>query len=237
MSLHISEDELRRKATVRYQEFSAETLGGFQIALNQSLSTSDSSSTFSYELENARLLLRQSEAEFQGVRHEYALDSLIRILLTMALLPKRGFLLHAASIVRDGRAYIFMGRSGAGKSTVSSLSPKGSVLTDEISLIRFDRDGWRAHGTPFWGEFRAAGQNQDYSIAGIYCLKQAKENRLVPLTVKEMLRAILPCVLFFSSDPQANNELLNILVGFTREIPCFRLHFLKDSSFWNAVQS
>ncbi|HTV60228.1 MAG TPA: hypothetical protein VMJ93_15255 [Verrucomicrobiae bacterium] len=237
MSLLFSEDELGWKARVRYQEFSGEPQGGFQIALNHSLATSHSSPTFAYDLEDARLLLRQSGAEFHGVRHEYALDSLIRILLTVALLPKRGFLLHAASIVRNGRAYIFMGRSGAGKSTVSSLSPEGSVLTDEISLLRFDRGAWRAHGTPFWGEFRAAGQNQDYPVAGIYCLTQAGENRLVPMTVKEMLRAILPCVLFFSSDPQANDELLNILVEFAREIPCFRLHFLKDSSFWSVVQS
>jgi len=54
-----------------------------------------------------KLILGSRGAKFYGVRHEYALDSLLRILLTMVLLPQRGFLLHGATVVRDGRAYIF----------------------------------------------------------------------------------------------------------------------------------
>ena len=236
MSLSISEESLRHKAGSRYHDFSGEPGGGFQIALNQpSLHSEPSEPSFAYTLEDARLTLRQSHAEFRGVRHEYALDSLIRILLTVALLPRHGFLLHAASIVRDGRAYVFMGRSGAGKSTTASLSPEGSVLTDEISLLRFDDGVWRAHGTPFWGEFRAAGHNRDYPVAGIYFLSQSRENKVVPMKPKEMLRAMLPCVLFFSSDPGDNSALLNILVAFVHHIPCFDLHFRKEAAFWDAV--
>ncbi|MGB0035547.1 MAG: hypothetical protein WBP79_08750, partial [Candidatus Acidiferrales bacterium] len=82
------------------------------------------SGVFSYDLDDASVMLGRADAEFRGVRHEYALDSLLRILLTMILLPRRGFLLHAATVVREGRAYVFMGRSGAGKSTVASLSPE-----------------------------------------------------------------------------------------------------------------
>src|SRR4029077_10511811 len=152
---------------------------------------------FSYVLDDASLELGASIAEFHGVRHEYALDSLLRILLTAVLLPRHGFLLHAASVVRDGRAYIFAGRSGAGKSTVASLSPAGSVLTDEISLLRFTDGRWQAHGTPFWGEFRAQGRNQHYPLAGVYSLVQAPEDRVQSISKKEILRALLPCVLFF----------------------------------------
>jgi len=78
------------------------------------------------------------------------------------------FLLHAATVVRGGKAYVFTGRSGAGKSTVASLSPAGTVLTDEISLLRFEDGEWRAYGTPFWGEFRAAGSNSSAPIRGLF---------------------------------------------------------------------
>ena len=170
-------------------------------------------------------------AEFHGVRHEYALDSLMRILLTMVLLPQRGFLLHAATVVRDGRAYVFTGRSGAGKSTVASLSPAGTVLTDEISLLRFTDGCWQAYGTPFWGEFRAAGQNEHYPIAGIYTLVQSAEDRAESLTTKEMIRALLPCVLFFTPRVEANQDLLRLLLRFAAQIRVIGFIFVATTGF------
>lgn len=235
LCLRIPEAGLREKALSRYRDFSKESGAGFEVALNEPGMLRGESPGFECTFEDARLLLGDLQAEFRGVRHEYALDSLIRILLTVALLPKQGFLLHASSVVRDGRAYIFMGRSGAGKSTVASLSPEGSVLTDEISLLRLERGAWRAHGTPFWGEFRAAGHNHNYPVAGIYCLTQAPEDKVIPLRPKELLRAMLPCVLFFSPAQEANEALLNILMKFVHEVPCFRLHFRKGKAFWDEV--
>src|SRR5256885_3293464 len=87
------------------------------------------------------------------------------MLLSWALLPDVGFLLHAATVLRNGKAYVFFGRSGTGKSTVAALSPLGSVLTDEISLLKRIDGQWHAFGTPFWGEFRAAGTNRSAPVA------------------------------------------------------------------------
>ncbi|MGH9685108.1 MAG: hypothetical protein ACRD4S_16030 [Candidatus Acidiferrales bacterium] len=235
MSLYISEETLWQKALMRYQEFIGGPWEGLKVVLQDRPCDSRSKAGFFYKLDDASISLRDSGAEFYGVRHEYALDSLLRILLTTVLLPERGFLLHAASVVRDGQAHIFFGRSGAGKSTISSLSPKGSVLTDEISLLRYSGGAWQAYGTPFWGEFRADGINRRYPIAGIYSLIQASEDRVVPVPPKEIVRALLPCVLFFNSEPKANDALLQTIVGFARQVPCYRLHFRRDASFWEVI--
>jgi hypothetical protein len=234
LSLSFSESTLFEKARSRYREFAANSGSALPIQLRSDLPAPIQSS-FSYAHDRARLYLGDSGAEFHGVRHEYALDSLLRILLTMVLLPERGFLLHAASVVRDGRAYIFMGRSGAGKSTVASLSPQGSVLTDEISLLRFVDGAWQAHGTPFWGEFRAAGINRHFPIAGIYQLVQAPIDSVEPLSPKEILRALLPCVLFFSSDSHASEVLLRTLLAVATQIPCRRLRFRRGLDFWRVI--
>lgn len=242
LSLFIPGEKLHERALARYREFTDSEPDSLPVLLGhemqhghagQSLPAAD----FSYVLDDASVLLDSHGAEFHGVRHEYALDSLLRILLTMVLLPRRGFLLHAATVVRNGRAYVFTGRSGAGKSTVASLSPSGTVLTDEISLIRFTDGCWHAYGTPFWGEFRAAGQNQHYPIARIYSLVQAKEDRIEPMATKEILRALLPCVLFFSSKTDVNDALLRLLLEAVRQIPCFRLHFRRDAGFWQVIEA
>jgi hypothetical protein len=235
LSLYIPQEELQRRAANRYREFGASSPHSLPILLRHSRLHRKGRARFSYILDDASLMLGSSGADFHGVRHEYALDSLLRILLTVVLLPRRGFLLHAASIVRDGRAFVFVGRSGAGKSTVASLSPAGSVLTDEISLLRFSGGCWQAYGTPFWGEFRAAGQNRHFPIAGIYSLAQAAEDRLEPLSAKEILRALLPCVLFFTAEKRAHEALLAMLLGLIGQIPCHRLHFRRSADFWRLI--
>lgn len=236
-SLFIPQEVLLRQALTRYREFTADSDTGLPIFLRPGSGTEPESETFSYDLDGASLVLRRSAAEFRGVQHEYALDSLLRILLTVVLLPKRGFLLHAATVVRDGLAYVFAGRSGAGKSTVASLSPAGSVLTDEISLLRFTDGRWQAHGTPFWGEFRARGRNQHYPLAGVYSLVQAPEDRVQSISKKEILRALLPCVLFFTGEKRANEALLHTVLEMIEQVPFWRLHFRRDARFWEAVTS
>jgi hypothetical protein len=235
LSLFIPRADLQKHAVKRYREFAEESLASLPVVLRPRNARRRVQCKFSYKLDDASLDLGASGAEFHGVRHEYALDSLLRILLSAVLLPGRGFLLHAASVVRDGRAYVFVGRSGAGKSTVASLSPEGSVLTDEISLLRYLDGRWQAFGTPFWGEFRAAGMNRHFPIAGIYFLRQDRHDRFEPLSAKQIVRALLPCVLFFSSDRRANEVLLCTLLDLVARVPAYRLHFRRSTDFWRVI--
>jgi len=45
----------------------------------------------------------------------YSIDAVLRIVHTLVLAKHGGFLLHSASAIRDGRAFLFAGVSGAGK--------------------------------------------------------------------------------------------------------------------------
>jgi hypothetical protein len=55
-------------------------------------------------------------------------------------------LLHSAGVVIDGRAALFFGVSGAGKSTIADLLG-GPLLSDELVAIQGDH----ARATGFWG--------------------------------------------------------------------------------------
>jgi len=67
----------------------------------------------------------------------YSIDAVLRMLHSLILARDGGFLVHAASAVRNGRAFLFAGVSGAGKTTISRLAPPDVVLlTDEISYVR-----------------------------------------------------------------------------------------------------
>ena len=55
--------------------------------------------------------------------YPYAIDSVMRIVHSLVLAEQGGFLVHSASAVRNGRAFLFSGISGAGKTTISRLAP------------------------------------------------------------------------------------------------------------------
>ncbi|MHB8754858.1 MAG: hypothetical protein ACYC92_07870 [Candidatus Acidiferrales bacterium] len=242
LRLHIPEITLREKASARYSRFFRESPEALPIFLQdaedataiQSHARHDSSK-FSYSWNQASLVWQGAEAHFAGVGHEYGLDSLIRILLSVLLVPRSGFLLHAATILRGDHTYVFTGHSGAGKSTVASLSPAGSVLTDEISLLRATDEGWHAYGTPFWGEFHADGANTHAPIKGIYVLVQSTANRVERISCRDAVRAMLPNVLFFSRDPGATGVLLGLLADAAERVSCYKLSFRKESSFWEVI--
>jgi hypothetical protein len=83
----------------------------------------------------------------------YAIDGVLRILHSLILAREGGFLVHAASAVRNGRAFLFSGVSGAGKTTISRLAPPDVVLlTDEISYVRgfrIQESGFRRQDSGF----------------------------------------------------------------------------------------
>jgi hypothetical protein len=235
LRLQMSDVQLFEAASERYAAFTGAAGQAITIALNKEALLESTPADFGYDFEGAALRAFSSEIRFDGVKNQYALDSLLRVFLSWKLLEHQGFLLHAATVIRDGKAYVFTGRSGAGKSTVASLSPEGSVLTDEISLLRHENGLWRAYGTPFWGEFRAAGSNTSAPVAGIFRLLQAAENRVTALRPMAILRALLPNVLFFSADAKANRQLLEILSVAATEIAGYNLAFRKNSTFWEVL--
>lgn len=219
----------------RYNTFLTTDKTGLPVLIDLQNEGRPEGRAFTYDLDGATVHLAEDQAEFHRVPHEYSLDSLIRILLSKLLLDRNGFLLHAASVLVDGRAHIFTGRSGAGKSTVASLSPAGSVLTDEISLLRRVGPCWQAFGTPFWGEFRAGDMNCNAPISGIYSLIQAKQDRLERISPRDALRVLLPNVLFFSSRKQDNEQLLRILTDIVDAIPVYQLYFRRHADFWKVI--
>jgi hypothetical protein len=64
---------------------------------------------------------------------------------------------------------------------------------------------------------------------------QAAENRVTPLRPVEMLRALLPNVLFFSAESEANRQLLSILSDAVDSISGYELAFRKDAAFWEVL--
>lgn len=173
----------------------------------------------------------------------YSIDSVLRIVHTLLLARSGGFLAHAASAVRNGRAFLFAGRSGAGKTTISGLAPPDvRLLTDEVSYVRPQGaegsrapGGYLAFGTPFAGELARVGENLSAPVAALYLLAKGPENRLEAVGPAEAGRALLENILFFAEDPELVNLVFQSACEFVSRVTVRRLVFVPDSRVWEMI--
>jgi hypothetical protein len=164
--------------------------------------------------------------------------------------------MHAASAIRNGKAFLFAGVSGAGKTTISRLAPPDvTLLTDEISYVRkyVRRDVWKpvlqcaredvqeqdpsylAYGTPFTGELAKLGENVSAPISALYLLAQGPENRIDSVASGQAVRELLANVLFFAKDQKLVQRVFQAACEFVSRVPVSRLTFVPDARVWGML--
>jgi hypothetical protein len=168
--------------------------------------------------------------------NRYSIDAVLRIVHTLVLARQGGFLLHSASAIRNGKAFLFAGVSEAGKTTISRLAPPdATLLTDEISYVRKQDAGYVAFGTPFTGELAKLGENVSAPLAALYLLAKGKENRIDPIPPGEAARSLLANLLFFAEDEELVQSVFRSAFDFVSWVPVSRLTFVPDARVWELI--
>lgn len=124
-----------------------------------------------------------------------ALSSLLRIVYSQAIIFRGGISVHAATVSWRDKAYLFMGKSGIGKSTHAKLwlqHLSGSeLLNDDNPTLRIEYGIPYAYGTP-WSGKTPCYKNRCYRVGGIVRLRQANVNRFLLRQDVEAFTTLLP---------------------------------------------
>ena len=137
---------------------------------------------------------KYSADRWPGIANEYVpyMDS-GRIFYTQLLLFG-GIMLHSSAVELDGRAYLFSGPSGMGKSTHTRLwqqqFPSARVFNDDKPALRRLDGVWYAYGTPWCGK-DGININLKSPVAGICFLRRGVSNSIRRLSKIEAAAAII----------------------------------------------
>ena len=138
-----------------------------------------------------------------------------------------GMMLHASAVELDGRAYLFSGPCGMGKSTHTRLwqqvfCESAQIFNDDKPALRRLDDRWYAYGTPWCGK-DGINQNKKIPLGGICFLKRGQENVIRRLSQREATSLVISQTMRRFKDTNNLDLMLSHVGKLVQEIPVYEL--------------
>jgi hypothetical protein len=164
-----------------------------------------------------------------------SVDIALRVALSLLLGETGGLIIHSAGLVDKGRAILFMGVSGSGKSTFAKFAEAEYTLSDEAVIVRQTNGAWYAFGTPFSGALEHAACNVKARLVAFVHLSKAKEFSLTRLSSRKGVGELMKTIILLD-ESEKNKQLVtcNALAA-AESIPIYDLKSRPSSQVWPAV--
>ncbi len=155
-----------------------------------------------------------------------------------------GIVFHASAVESKGKAYVFVGESGRGKTTVARLSQhlyNLKVLADNQVFIR--KYGGDFYVCPFpFSQFHKDGETARLAIAAFYLLHKSSSFVVRSLSFLEGLRALEREIQVLSasdipSETSISPLLRRAIFDFSKSVTIRRLYFRKGKGIWEAIHN
>lgn len=180
------------------------------------------------------LLYAQALLSGSDLERLHGLNSALMLCYLLAVAPLDTLLLHASAVVNKGKAYLFLGRSGTGKSTHSRLWVQvmagTRLLNDDHPIIRIDSQGNAvAYGSP-WSGKTPCYHNESAPVGGIVRIKQAPFNRIQCLSAVEAYASLFTSTAGIPWEKLLADNRDRTLQKMIASVPCFLLECLPDEA-------
>lgn len=146
-----------------------------------------------------------------------------------------GLLIHSSCVINKGKAHIFAGQSGAGKSTAAKLSYPRDLLSDEATIVKIDSNEITVFDSPFRSELVTRGAESNSPLASIQLLTQAQHNERIQLNKPDAFLKLIDKVFYWPHEAAETVMIIQMLNKLVLSVPVFNLHFQKNNSFWELI--
>lgn len=162
----------------------------------------------------------------------FAIDNSLMLMFAFFTAGRNTLEMHASVIVNSGRAYLFVAKSGTGKSTQSRMwleNIEGSeLLNDDNPIVRIMDDGSiRAFGSP-WSGKTPCYRNMNVPVGGIVKIRRCGENRITRLGNMDAYASMMSSCSGFRGIPSMADGLHSSISAVVLNIPCYVLDCRPD---------
>lgn len=162
----------------------------------------------------------------------FAINNAMMLLFAFCSAPLMTLEMHSSVIYNSGRGYMFLGKSGTGKSTHSGLWLKyiegSELMNDDNPVIRVGDDGIaRVYGSP-WSGKTPCYRNVEAPVGAVVRIRQAKHNTISRQSILEAYASIYSSCSGFKADPAISDGLHRTMEYLVMNVPCYTLDCLPD---------
>ena len=163
----------------------------------------------------------------------FGINNALMVMFALSTANSQTALFHSSVISYEERAYMFLGKSGTGKSTHSSLWLKHiegtALVNDDNPVVRRMPDGFYVFGSP-WSGKTPCYRNVRYRLGGLVQLSQAPYNAIRRLRPLEAYAALMPSISGKRWDRQVAEGLHQTEDLLVTEVPVWHLECLPDEA-------
>lgn len=163
----------------------------------------------------------------------YGLNNALMLTYALVTANLQTVLFHASVTVLDDYAYMFLGKSGTGKSTHSSLwlknFPDAHLLNDDNPVMRVENGRGYIYGSP-WSGKTPCYRNLRYPIGALVQLEQAPYNRITRLAPLKAYSYLLSSISGIRWDKSFSEGLHKTEDWISSNLPVYYLECLPDDA-------
>ena len=166
--------------------------------------------------------------------NHFALNNALMLMYAFASAPHGALEMHASVVMNEEKGYLFLGKSGTGKSTHSKMwlqsIPGTELLNDDNPILRLMPDGSaRVFGSP-WSGKTPCYKAKDVPAAAVVRIRQAPFNRIERLPMIQAYASLMASASSFRPFKGAMADgWHSTLEGLVRTVPCFTLDCLPNT--------
>ena len=163
----------------------------------------------------------------------FALNNSLMLMYAFSTARMGALEMHSSVVMNAGKGYMFLGKSGTGKSTHSKLwlrnFPGTELLNDDNPILRLMPDGSaRVFGSP-WSGKTPCYKNKDVPVGAIVRIKQAPFNKIERLGVIQSYATLMSSASSFRPFSELAEGWHRTLEGLAASVPCYILDCLPDN--------